>query len=137
LSANAIYSCVIIIEVSLLFQTGNGDDKPEQFAEETSNNDALLHQIGRLEVENQQLSSQLADVHRQNKTKDEEARELHSRYEALKEKYRLLQEGCDQQKKGFVEELNEMNEALKQRGELIAKLEAKYEASVNELKVLP
>ena len=48
---------------------------------------------------------------------------------------KTLEENYEQQKDGFVEELNKMNDVLKQRGEAITRLEEKCQTNEKEFKV--
>ena len=81
------------------------------------------------------LTSQVSDLVSQLKLKDEEKIVLLSKSEEMQTQLKTLEEHYEQQKDGFVEELNKMNDVLKQRGEAITRLEEKCQSNEKEFKV--
>lgn len=86
-------------------------------------------------VQDISLTSQLSDLVSQLKSKDEEKILLFSKSEEMQAQLKTLEEHYEQQKDGFVEELNKMNDVLKQRGEAITRLEEKCQTNEKEFKV--
>lgn len=74
------------------------------------------------------LAAQLADATSQLKCQEEECDSLQAKLAGAEENY-------GKQRDGFVEELNKMNDVLKQRGETITRLEEKCQTSEKEFKV--
>lgn len=86
-------------------------------------------------VQDISLTSQVSDLVSQLKLKDEEKIVLLSKSEEMQTQLKTLEEHYEQQKDGFVEELNKMNDVLKQRGEAITRLEEKCQTNEKEFKV--
>lgn len=82
------------------------------------------------------LTLQISDLESQLKLRNEEKTLLLSQSEDMEAKLKTLEESYEQQKNGFVEELNKMNDVLKQRGETITRLEEKCQINEKEFKVL-
>ncbi|EFX90403.1 hypothetical protein DAPPUDRAFT_219999 [Daphnia pulex] len=85
-------------------------------------------------IEDLSLTSNVSDLVLQLKLKDEETNLLLSKSEAMQAQLKTLEENYEQQKDGFVEELNKMNDVLKQRGEAITRLEYKCQTNEKEFK---
>ncbi|KZS15205.1 putative GRIP and coiled-coil domain-containing protein 2 [Daphnia magna] len=81
------------------------------------------------------LTLQISDLESQLKLRNEEKTLLLSQSEDMEAKLKTLEESYEQQKNGFVEELNKMNDVLKQRGETITRLEEKCQINEKEFKV--
>ncbi|KAI9555719.1 hypothetical protein GHT06_018234 [Daphnia sinensis] len=81
------------------------------------------------------LTLQVSDLESQLKLSNEEKILLVSQSEEMEAKLKTLEENYEQQKNGFVEELNKMNDVLKQRGETITRLEEKCQINEKEFKV--
>lgn len=88
-----------------------------------------------LEVENTSLIAQITELSSLLKLKEEENNLLISNGEKMQTKLQNLEENYGKQKDGFVEELNKMNDVLKQRGEAITRLEEKSQTAEKEFKV--
>lgn len=86
-------------------------------------------------IQDLSLTSNVSDLVSQLKLKDEETNLLLSKSEAMQAQLKTLEENYEQQKDGFVEELNKMNDVLKQRGEAITRLEEKCQTNEKEFKV--
>ncbi len=95
----------------------------------------MINKEEQLKSENLSLISQLAEITSQFKSREEENSQLVSRSEDMQAKLKNLEENYGQQKDGFVEELNKMNDVLKQRGEAITRLEEKCQTNEKEFKV--
>lgn len=89
-----------------------------------------------LKSENLSLEAQITDLSAQLKSREEENNLLASSNAEMQNKLQNLEENYGQQKNGFVEELNKMNDVLKQRGEAITRLEEKWQTSEKDFKVL-
>ena len=79
-------------------------------------------------TEKANLAALLADSTSQLKCLEEECQVLRTKLAGIEENY-------GKQKDGFVEELNKMNDVLKQRGETITRLEEKCQNNEKEFKV--
>ncbi len=86
-------------------------------------------------IQDLSLIPHVSDLVSQLKLKDEEKNLLLSKSEAMQAQLKTLEEHYEQQKDGFVEELNKMNDVLKQRGEAITRLEEKCQTNEKEFKV--
>ena len=82
------------------------------------------------------MTAQVADLTSLLKLKEDEINTLLSNKENIEAKLKSLEENYGTQKDGFVEELNKMNDVLKQRGETITRLEEKYQTTEQEFKVI-
>lgn len=82
------------------------------------------------------MTAQVADFTSLLKLKEDEINTLLSNKENIEAKLKSLEENFGTQKDGFVEELNKMNDVLKQRGETITRLEEKYQTTEQEFKVI-
>lgn len=89
-----------------------------------------------LKTENLSLAAQVTDLSALLKSREEENNLLTASNEEMQNKLQNLEENYGQQKNGFVEELNKMNDVLKQRGEAITRLEEKCQTSEKDFKVL-
>lgn len=98
-------------------------------------NASFINQVEQTKEENLSLLSQLQTSVPQLKLKEEENNSLISLSEEMQTKLKNLEENYGQQKDGFVEELNKMNDVLKQRGEAITRLEEKCQTNEKEFKV--
>lgn len=86
-------------------------------------------------AEKSKLATELVNVTSYLKKKEEENEKLSHEIKELEANLASAEEKHEQQKKGFVEELNKMNVVLKQRGETITRLEEKYQLNEKEFKV--
>ena len=117
-------------ESNLIDKVSSLESQLLQFTEEK--NSAINKE---LKSENLSLHFKVAEFTSQLKSREEENILLVSKSEEMEAKLKNLEENYGQQKDGFVEELNKMNDVLKQRGETITRLEEKNQTSEKEFKV--
>lgn len=118
-------------ESNLIDKVSSLESQLLQFTEEK--NSAINKE--ELKSENLSLHFKVAEFTSQLKSRKEENILLVSKSEEMEAKLKNLEENYGQQKDGFVEELNKMNDVLKQRGETITRLEEKNQTSEKEFKV--
>ena len=107
------------------------DSTSRKLKETEEANRELLLKVEDLENELKALNEKYYDEERNPSVQETckvNGRNLENELQELTEKY-------EQQRNGFIEELNKMNVALKQRGEMITKLEEQSQISINNLEV--
>jgi chromosome segregation ATPase len=107
----------------------------QKIGDDQCRSEEFLAKIEQLESANKQLSAQLDTISIEMKEKDDTIFQLKQSIESLNDAAVKSNDSYESQRNGFVEELNQMNDALKQRGELITKLEDKCKLAAGEAQV--